>query len=179
MHGPNGSSELERTDEAVLAEILASESHDLDKWISELRARGACPLRALANVAGSDSPMAEEAAGALGAAASEATGEELEALFADPDQTWLRRLLMAIGRSRCKVLLEITEEREPDPMAEYMMMLDWADDAELVDLANVLGCLRTDKALWSLEEMAARFAGPVGERARALLEETDDSTDRD
>ncbi len=128
-------------------------------------------LSVLAQVAAHDESLAETALAHFATAAERLSPEEVDLLLETEDGPELRALLLALGRTRCEDVIEILEMRVPDVVAQYMMHVDWADDAALLDLVDVLACLRTAMALWSLDGMSQRFPGAVGERARRALEE--------
>jgi hypothetical protein len=161
-----------RVEERVLA-ILGAPASDRPALLRGLERDVPDGLSTLAQVATREPSLADEALGLFASAAERLTPEDVDALLGTEDGPELRALLLAIGATRCDDVIDILEMRIPDVVAQYMMHVDWADDEALLDLVEVLASLRTAMALWSLDGMAQRFPGLVGDRARQALEEVD------
>lgn len=161
-----------RVEDRVLA-ILGAPTSDRPTLLRGLGREVPDGLSALAQVAAREPSLADDALEQFAAAAERLTAEDIDSLLETEDGPELRAVLLALGATRCEDVIEILEMRVPDVVAQYMMHVDWADDAALLDLVEVLACLRTAMALWSLDGMAQRFPGLVGDRARQALEDAD------
>ncbi len=168
----SGSGEASATPGQTGAHALLTPERPGEDALNTLRAwarEGPDGLLRLAEVAATDSPVADEATALFGAALVSAPADAVTELFGTPEPDRLRALLVAVGKTGSDPLLELVDEHEPDVVAQYMMLLDWADDAVLLDLVDVLGTLRSAMSIWSLEEIAQRFPGEIGDRAKGLL----------
>jgi hypothetical protein len=163
---------LERTQaDPRVQEALALPEAERDALLEELVREIPSGLGLLARLAALGGDIGESALRQFCAVADRLDMEDVDELLATADPAQLRAVILALGRCECPDVLLILEERVPDVVAQYMMLVDWADERELLDLVEVLGVLRTAMALWSLDGMAGRFSGPIGERARQLLDE--------
>jgi len=154
--------------------VLERPGEDAIRTLKSWATEGPQGLLRLAEVAGADCPLADEAAALFGSALERATPDETATLLLTTEPERLRAVLIAIGKSGSERLLELVDEHEPDVVAQYMMLLDWADDDALLDLVDVLGTLRSAMSIWSLEEIAQRFPGEIGDKSKGLLGYTEE-----
>lgn len=167
---------IDRTlDDARVRDVLAAPECDRPAVLHALARDVPHGVRALARIAvGADGALGEEARRLFGDEAERFDRDDIDRILRTEDGVALRAVLLALGSARCADVMEILEARVPDVVAQYMMHVDWGDDAELLDLVRVLASVSTAMALWSLAEIVHYFPGSVGEAAEEALAGIDD-----